>query len=104
LHSVTVPTQPPLLTVADLHFGDYTGVYRWGPDRAHTVSILGIRLVYTTRAGGAPTLLDPIARDVFMDAGDERNLYIFRRGADGRVTELLERRKFNDLRMTRERQ
>ena len=60
-------------------------------------------MVYRTRADGPPTVLDAIARDVFMDAGEERNLYIFRRGADGRVTELLERRKFNDLRMTRER-
>ena len=102
LHSVTVPTQPPLLAVADVRLDDYPGVYRWGPDRAHTVSIIGSRLVFTTRAGGAPTLLDPLARDVFMDAGDERNLYIFRRGADGRVTDVLERRKFNDLRMTRE--
>jgi len=103
LQSVTVPTQPPLLAVPDLRLDDYPGVYRWGPDRAHTVSVIGPRLVFTTRDGGAPTLLDPIARDVFMDAGDERNLYIFRRGADGRVTEVLERRKFNDLRMTRER-
>ena len=103
LQSVTVPTQPPLLAVADLRLEDYPGVYRWGPDRAHTISRIGTRLVFTTRTGGPLTLLDPIARDVFMDGGDERNLYIFRRGPDGRITELLERRKFNDLRMTRER-
>ena len=103
LHSVTLPTQPPSLTAADVRLEDYPGVYRWGPDRAHTVSIIGPRLVFTTSAGSVPTLLDPIARDVFMDAGDERNLYIFRRGADGRVVEVIERRKFNDLNMTRER-
>jgi hypothetical protein len=103
LHSVTLPTQPPPLTVADLRLEDYPGVYRWGPDRAHTVSIIGPRLVFTTGAGAVPTLLDPIARDVFMDGGEERNLYIFRRGSDGRVVEVLERRKFNDLHMTRER-
>jgi hypothetical protein len=103
LQSVTLPTQPPLLVVQGLRLDDYTGSYRWGPDRAHVVDVQGGGLVFTTRAGGPPTVLDPIARDVFMDAGEERNLYIFRRGADGRVTELLERRKFNDLRMTRER-
>jgi hypothetical protein len=103
LHSVTLPTPPPLLTVSELKLDDYPGVYRWGPERAHTMAILGTRLVYTTRADSVPTVLDPIARDVFMDAGDERNLYIFRRGAEGRVTEVIERRKFNDLHMTRER-
>jgi hypothetical protein len=103
LQSVTVPTQPPLLVVVGLPINDYPGVYRWGPDRAHVVSFEGGGLVYRTRPDGPPTVLDAVARDVFMDAGEERNLYIFRRGADGRVTELLERRKFNDLRMRRER-
>jgi hypothetical protein len=103
LHSVTVPTQPPLLVVVGLPLNDYPGTYRWGPDRAHVVAFEAGGLVYRTRADGPPTVLDAIARDVFMDGGEERNLYIFRRGADGRVTELLERRKFNDLRMTRER-
>lgn len=103
MHSVTLPTQPPLLTVADLRLDEYSGTYRWGPDRAHTISVLNGRLVFQTRAGGLLTMLDPLARDVFMDAGDERNLYIFRRSADGHVAELLERRKFNDLRMARER-
>jgi len=103
LHSVTVPTPPPLLVVVGLPLNDYPGTYRWGPDRAHVVAFEAGGLVYRTRADGPPTVLDAIARDVFMDAGEERNLYIFRRGADGRVTELLERRKFNDLRMTRER-
>ena len=37
-----------------------------------------------------------------MDAGPERNLLIFRRGTGGQVNELIERRKFNDLRMVRE--
>ena len=102
LHSVTLPTQPPALSVPDLRLDDYPGTYRWGPDRAHIVAVRAGQLTFTTRTGGTPTELDPIARDVFMDAGDERNLYIFRRGADGRVTEVIERRKFNDLRMTRE--
>jgi len=102
LHAVTLPTQPPQLAVADLRLADYPGTYRWGPDRAHVVTVADGRLAFTTRAGGQPTQLDPIARDVFMDAGDERNLLIFRRGGDGRVLEVIERRKFNDLHMTRE--
>jgi hypothetical protein len=102
LHTVTVPTAPPAVAVADLRLDDYPGAYRWGPDRAHIVSVADGRLVFATRSGGATTPLEPIARDVFMDGGDERNLYVFRRGIDGRVVELIERRKFNDLRMKRE--
>jgi len=102
LHVVTMPTQPPVLKVADLRLDDYPGTYRYGPDRAFTVAVADGRLSFTTRAGRPPILLDPIARDVFMDAGPERNLLVFRRGADGRVNELIERRKFNDLRMARE--
>jgi hypothetical protein len=102
LHSVTLPTQPPQLAVADLRLDDYPGTYRWGPDRAHVVAVVNGRLGFTTRPGGQPTQLDPVGRDVFMDAGDERNLFIFRRGSDGRVQEVIERRKFNDLHMPRE--
>src|ERR1051325_673527 len=46
LHSVTVPTQPPLLEVPDVKLDEYPGVYRWGPDRAHTVAVIGPRLVF----------------------------------------------------------
>jgi hypothetical protein len=70
LQSVTLPTQPPVLSVPDLHLDDYPGTYRWGPDRAHTVAVRAGQLTFTTRAGGTPTGLDPIARDVFMDAGE----------------------------------
>jgi hypothetical protein len=102
LQTVTVPTQPPLLKVADLKLEDYPGTYRYGPDRAFTVAVTGGRLSFTTKAGRPPTFLDAVARDVFMDEGEERNLLIFRRGAGGKVEELIERRKFNDLRMARE--
>jgi len=37
-----------------------------------------------------------------MSGGDERNLVIFRRDPSGRIIELIERRKFNDLHMRRE--
>jgi hypothetical protein len=36
-----------------------------------------------------------------MEGGDERNLLIFQRDDAGRVRSLIERRKFNDLRMTK---
>src|SRR5262245_26234913 len=78
LHVVTLPTQPPALKVSDLRLDDYPGTYRYGPDRAWMVAAADGRLSFTTRAGGTPVLLEPISRDVFMDAGAERNLVIFR--------------------------
>lgn len=99
---VTLPTAPPALAVAGLVRGDYVGRYAYGPGRAYEVALDGDTLYYTTRAGGTRTPLEAVAKDVFMDGGDERNLVVFHRGADGAVDELIERRKFNDLRMKRE--
>ena len=100
--AVTLPTQPPLLSVRDLPLEDYIGNYRYAPERVWFISAKDGKLRLVTRPGGKATPLDPIARDVFMDAGDERNLLVFRRDAKGRVTELVERRKFNDLKLARE--
>jgi hypothetical protein len=99
---VTLPTEPPKLDVAGLVLGDYAGTYTYGPKRAFSVVLENGALFYTTKPGGPHTALDAIAKDVFMSGGDERNLVIFRRGAAGRVDELIERRKFNDLRMKRD--
>jgi hypothetical protein len=61
----------------------------------------GRELKFRTRSDGQATLLEALAKDVFMDAGEERNLFLFRRDERGRVTSLIERRKFNDLHMRR---
>jgi hypothetical protein len=37
-----------------------------------------------------------------VEGGDEKNLLIFRRNASGHVVELIERRKFNDLKLKRD--
>jgi hypothetical protein len=98
---VTLPTTPPALHVEGLVPTDYAGVYSYGPGRAFTVITTDGKLSYTTKAGGKPVMLGAIAKDVFMDDGDEKNLLIFRRDASGHVNELIERRKFNDLHMMR---
>lgn len=100
---VTIPTAPPELSVAGLVPGDYTGTYRYAPERAWTVTDRDGVLSYVTHPGGRPNVLHPIARDVFMGSDDERNLLIFRRDDHGRVDALIERRKFNDLRLVRDR-
>lgn len=98
---VTIPTAPPALKVSELVPSDYVGTYRYAPGRAWTVVNRDGALGYTTRAGGPVNVLQPIAKDVFMGSDDERNLIIFRRGSNGRVDALIERRKFNDLRLVR---
>jgi hypothetical protein len=99
---VTLPTPPPVLAVEGLRIEDYPGVYRYGPGRAFTVAAEAGKLFYKTKAGGAHVALDAVAKDVFMDGGDEKNLIIFRRDASGHIAELIERRKFNDLHLKRE--
>jgi len=99
---VTLPTEPPKLDVPGLVPGDYAGTYAYGPGRAWSVAIENGALYYTTKPGGPHTALDAIGKDVFMTGGDERNLAIFRRDASGRVVELIERRKFNDLHLKRD--
>lgn len=99
---VTIPTPPPKLAVGGLVLADYTGNYRYGPDRAWSVSVKDGALGYVTKAGRRFNRIEPIARDVFMGTDDERNLLIFRRDGAGHVTELIERRKFNDLHLARE--
>ena len=99
---VTLPTAPPKLAVAGVVPEDYSGTYRYAPGRAWTVSNAHGVLSYVTKPGGPANVLEPIAKDVFMGSDDERNLLIFRRDEHGKVNALIERRKFNDLHLTRD--
>jgi hypothetical protein len=99
---VTLPTEPPRLAVKNVHNDDYTGTYRYAPTRAWTVVNTDGELSYSTRAGGTANVLQPLGGDIFMGSDDERNLLLFRRGADGKVNEVIERRKFNDLTLLRD--
>jgi ketosteroid isomerase-like protein len=99
---VTIPTAPPRLQVAGSHPADYVGSYRYAPTHAWTFSVRDHVLGYVTGAGRPFKAVEPVARDVFMGTDDERNLLIFRRDAAGHVTGLIERRKFNDLRLRRD--
>jgi hypothetical protein len=99
---VTLPTVPPTLDVRDVKPSDYLGTYRINADRAWMVEVENGKLQWRTKAGRPAHALDAIAKDVFMGGDDEKNLMIFRRDASGKVVELIERRKFNDLRLKRE--
>lgn len=104
MEDVTLPTQPPKLAVTGLDLREYAGVYRFGPGHAWTFVRHDGVLSYATGAGKPPVVVEPLAKDVFMQDNDERNLLIFRRDAAGHVVGLIERRKFNDLHFTREKQ
>lgn len=99
---VTIPTPPPKLDVPNLVLSDYAGTFRYGPGRAWTITSDHGVLHYVTRPGNPSTVLEPIAKDVFMSGDDEHNLLIFRRDDHGKVIALIERRKFNDLRLDKE--
>ncbi|WP_426699853.1 nuclear transport factor 2 family protein [Rhodanobacter sp. Col0626] len=99
---VTIPTAPPELRVEGLVPGDYVGTYRYAPKSAWTISAHDGVLAYTSHAGGPANVLHPIAKDVFVGSDDERNLLIFRRDQKGHIVALIERRKFNDLRLNRD--
>jgi len=99
---VTLPTPPPALNVRDIKLDDYPGTFRYGPDRAWAFALENGKLVYRTKAGRPPISVDAMAKDVFMGGDDEKNILIFRRDDKGKVIELIERRKFNDLRLKRE--
>ena len=102
MQDVTLPTPPPKLDVSGLKLGEYAGTYRYAPDRAWIVDVDNGKLQWRTKADRPANALDPIAKDVFMGGDDEKNLMIFRRDDAGRIVELIERRKFNDLHLRRE--
>jgi len=102
MEDVTLPTAPPPLDVHDIVAADYVGSYTYAPERAFIVDMQDGRLTLRARKSAPAHVLDPIAKDVFMGSDDERNLLIFRRDAHGRIVELIERRKFNDLRAPRD--
>jgi hypothetical protein len=102
MQDVTLPTAPPVLDVGGLVPTDYVGTYPYAPERAFIVETEDGRLTLRTRKSAPAHVLDPIAKDVFMGSDDERNLLIFRRDAQGKVVELIERRKFNDLHAPRD--
>jgi hypothetical protein len=102
MEDVTLPTPPPALDVKGIKSADYIGSYRISPERAWEVAAENGTLVWRTKAGRPSHALDAVAKDVFMGGDDEKNLMIFRRDEKGNVVELVERRKFNDLHLRRE--
>lgn len=102
MEDVTLPTPPPALSVKDLHLEDYVGTYQYAPGHGYIVALEEGKLVFRMKAGRPAHSLDAMAKDIFMTGDDEKNIAIFRRDESGKIVELIERRKFNDLKMARE--
>lgn len=102
MQDVTLPTPPPALDVKAVKADDYIGIYHYAPERGYIVAVENGKLIYRTKVGRPAYSLDAMAKDVFMTGDDEKNIVIFRRDDAGKIVELIERRKFNDLRMKRE--
>ena len=102
MQDVTLPTPPPALDVRGIEPADYVGSYGYAPERAFIVEAQDGHLTLRARKTSPAHELDPVAKDVFMGSDDERNLVVFRRDARGKVVELIERRKFNDLHAPRD--
>src|SRR5262249_16720648 len=61
------------------------------PGRKFIVEVEGRELKFRSKADGPPTLLEPLAKDAFMNAGEERNLFLSRRDERGPVPSLAAR-------------
>jgi hypothetical protein len=74
---------------------DYLGTYQLAPGITRTVSLEGKEL-YSQRTGRRRELLTPEAADIFFRPGVEGR-FVFRRGENGKVDVLIDRRNNEDV-------
>lgn len=99
--TMTVPDDPPAVTLPEATLNDYVGRYRAGPDLVFTVERSGAGL--QGRVGdGTPFPLKAELKDVLFTPGQPRVRRIFQRDASGRVSGFASRREGHDLRYVRE--
>ncbi len=97
---MVVAQNPPPTPLNAALLSDYAGLYDLS-GRKQRVEVRGGQL-FEGRDGRELKPLIAVGDNVFVGQGDPLAiLYIFVRGADGKVQRLLERRKFADLQMTR---
>jgi len=75
--------------------GDYVGTYQLAPGITRTVTVEANEL-YSQRTGRKRESLTPEAADIFFRPGVEGR-FVFRRGEDGRVDALIDRRNNEDV-------
>jgi len=92
---------PPPTPVSAALLADYAGLYDLSGKRRYRVALQGDGLTLGREGREAKPLI-AVGDNVFVGQGDPLAiLYIFVRGADGKVQRMVERRKFADLQMPR---
>lgn len=94
-HTEVVPADPPVISIDSTELADYVGAYEAAPNLVFTVSRAGDQLL-GSRAGRTPQRLWPVYQDVFFIKG-RHGLFVFRRDPQGRIVQMLDRRKGNDV-------
>lgn len=95
-----VPTDPAVAVVDAKLYRDYVGIYELTPTVTYTVTQEGTKL-FGQRTGHEKQELLPEADSIFFIPGAPRSRKVFARDADGKVTELRDRRDGRDLVWTR---
>ncbi len=94
--SLVIPSDLDPVKIDTRVYADYVGRYALGADAVLTVTREGDRL-YSQRDERPKEELLPIGNDRFVRKGHPRGERFFRRGADGKVTALVDRRDNLDL-------
>ena len=96
VHVYVVAKDPPAIKTPANRLAEYEGRYRAAPDLAYLIRREGDHLVGERQ--GLPTVtLAQESTDVFFVPGHPRDRKIFRRGADNKIVDFVDRREGEDL-------
>jgi hypothetical protein len=96
VHVYVVPKDPPAIKISANRLAEYEGRYRAAPDLAYLIRREGDHLVGVRE--GLPTVtLSQESADVFFVPGRPRDRKIFRRDANNRIVDFVDRREGEDL-------
>jgi len=96
VHAYVVAKDPPAISSPAKTLDEYAGRYRAAADLSYVIRREGDHLI-GERQGLPPVTLAQEATDVFFVAGRPRDRKIFRRGADNRIVDFVDRREGEDL-------
>lgn len=96
VHVYVVAKDPPAIKVPAQRLAEYEGSYRAAPDLAYVIRREGDHLV-GERQGLPNVSLAQESVDVFFVPGHPRDRKIFRRDANGKIADFVDRREGEDL-------
>ncbi len=96
VHVYVVPKDPPAIKTAPQRLAEYEGRYRAAPDLAYVIRREGDHLI-GERMGLPSVKLAQESADVFFVPGHPRDRKIFRRDANDKIVDFVDRREGEDL-------